>query len=235
MSNWTNETRGIELRNVPLEENRFEGLACRYNVEDSYGTRFVDGCFARGGLDKNKYSLLWMHDPTQPIGTFTAEERSDGLYIVGEWDSTPAGIAARMSALSGSASDLSVGFLWKKEEGMPENDITIAKLQEVSQVTSRFGAVPGSVLTAVRSAIDALEHESERYTTEYPNQSDGEVIQGSTEAEEAELELEAEVGKVDTVDQEDNGEPEDLESDKRSNNTVAVNLQIIAKYIDIIS
>jgi hypothetical protein len=141
-----------------------------------------------------------MHDPTRPVGTFTAEEREDGLYIVGRWDDNTAGQEARVAALSGSASDLSVGFTWMKEDGAEENDITIARLQEVSQVTSRFGAVPGSVLTAVRSAIEEVENgasencceqdnccQKERATTEYHHAGDGEVIQGSNESEEAEV------------------------------------------------
>lgn len=205
MSKWINETRAVELRAIPNDENRFEGLACKYDVVDSYGTRFVAGCFTRGGLDTSTYSLLWMHDPTRPVGTFTAEEREDGLYIVGRWDDNTAGQEARVAALSGSASDLSVGFTWMKEDGAEENDITIARLQEVSQVTSRFGAVPGSVLTAVRSAIEEVENgtsencceqdnccQKERATTEYHHAGDGEVIQGSQEAEEAEVEAPAE-------------------------------------------
>jgi len=204
MSKWINETRAVELRAIPDDENRFEGLACKYDVVDSYGTRFVPGCFTRGGLDTSTYSLLWMHDPTRPVGTFTAEEREDGLYIVGRWDDNTAGQEARVAALSGSASDLSVGFTWMKEDGAEENDITIARLQEVSQVTSRFGAVPGSVLTAVRSAIEEVENgttdeccnednccKKQRHTTEYHHAGDGEVIQGSPEAEEAEVEAPA--------------------------------------------
>jgi HK97 family phage prohead protease len=185
---WIAETRAIELRAIPGLENSFEGLACRYGVEDSYGTTFVTMCFTRGGLDNKGYALLWMHDPNRPVGTFTAVERKDGLYIVGTWDDTTAGRDARMAAMSGSAGDLSVGFTWYKEPGSSEDSITIAKLQEVSQVTSRFGAVPGSVLTAVRAAAEATE---DRWTTEYPNEDTYSVPdtieQGTPEAEEAEV------------------------------------------------
>lgn len=185
---WIAETRAIELRAIAGLENSFEGLACRYGVEDSYGTTFVAGCFTRGGLDKGTYSLLWMHDPNRPVGTFTAEERNDGLYIVGKWDETAAGRDARMAAMSGSASDLSVGFTWYQEPGQQEDLITIARLQEVSQVTSRFGAVPGSVLTAVRAASEAQE---DRWTTEYPTDevisSENAVEQGTPEAEQEEV------------------------------------------------
>lgn len=159
MSEWMSQVRAIELRAIPgdTDQNAFEGLACKYGVTDSYGTVFVPNCFTRGGLDDRVYSLLWMHDPTRPVGTFKAEERADGLYIVGKWDDNTAGREARAAALSGSAADLSVGFTWMKDANAPEDYITVARLMEVSQVTSRFGAVPGSVLTAVRAAALADE------------------------------------------------------------------------------
>lgn len=159
MSEWMSQVRAIELRAIPgdADQNAFEGLACKYGVTDSYGTVFVPNCFTRGGLDNRVYSLLWMHDPTRPVGTFRAEERPDGLYIVGKWDENTAGREARAAALSGSAADLSVGFTWMKDANAPEDYITVARLMEVSQVTSRFGAVPGSVLTAVRAAALADE------------------------------------------------------------------------------
>ncbi|MGL5910477.1 MAG: HK97 family phage prohead protease, partial [Phycicoccus sp.] len=88
---------------------QFEGWACRWDVVDSYGTSFRKGAFIAGGLDSDPYALLWMHNPSEPIGTFTAEERDDGLWITGSWDDTPEGNAKRSMA-SGSAPGLSVGF-----------------------------------------------------------------------------------------------------------------------------
>ena len=207
---WVAATRAVEIRAIPGESgNSFEGRACVYGVVDSYGTTFEPGCFTRGGLETSgTYALLWMHDPTRPVGTFSAQERSDGLYISGQWDESTAGQEARAAALSGSAADLSVGFTMNaNEDGL----ISEARLLEVSQVTSRFGAVPGSVLTAVRVAgiaeearagrilssenekalrdahtaigavLEKLESRSEETETETR-----EIEQGSPEAEEAE-------------------------------------------------
>lgn len=152
-------TRAVHIR-AAADTNTFEGLACKFNEVDSYGTTFKAGCFTAGGLDTKIYALLWMHDPSRPIGTFTAEERTDGLYIVGQWDNSVAGQEARQAAIGGSASDLSVGFRLYEDPNAAANDITIAELLEVSQVTSRFGAVPGSALTAIRAAFsDATDVE----------------------------------------------------------------------------
>lgn len=178
---WTVETRAIELRVAPGDNtgNTFEGLACAYGVVDAYGTTFQPGCFTRGGLDGKTYPLLWMHDPTRPVGTFTAEERVDGLYIVGQWDVNSAGQEARIAAMSGSAADLSVGFSWTGD-GF---DIVVAELREVSQVTSRFGAVPGSKLTAVRNVIESLFDEEEE--TAVPAVSEPAVEEIAVPAEDA--------------------------------------------------
>lgn len=157
----------IELRVGEGEDGTFEGRACQYGVVDSYGTTFHPRAF-RKGL-KGSYALLFMHSPYQPVGTFTAEERDDGLYIKGRYDDTAAGRDARTMARSGSASELSVGFVrtdlpdWKKLAEMSDEErdeklrnIKGARLVEVSQITARMAAVPGSKLKTVRSALGDL-------------------------------------------------------------------------------
>jgi HK97 family phage prohead protease len=157
----------IELRVGDGEDGSFEGRACQYGVVDSYGTTFHPRAF-RKGL-KGSYALLFMHSPYQPVGTFTADERDDGLYIKGRYDDTAAGRDARTMARSGSASELSVGFVrtdlpdWKKLAEMSDEDreealanIKGARLVEVSQITARMAAVPGSKLKTVRSALGDL-------------------------------------------------------------------------------
>ncbi|WP_369183322.1 HK97 family phage prohead protease [Streptomyces sp. Y1] len=167
---------GVQYRTVPLQqlnirvaegdEGTFEGVACRYNTVDSYGTTFKPGVFRKGGLDAGTYALLDMHDPSRPIGTFTAKERGDHLAISGRYDDTQAGRDARARALSGSAPELSVGFIrtdmpatWEEYDQLTEKqrkdletNIRSARLVEVSQITARMAAVPGSALTGVRTA-----------------------------------------------------------------------------------
>ncbi|MEU7431081.1 HK97 family phage prohead protease [Streptomyces sioyaensis] len=157
----------IDLRASDGGDGTFEGLACRYGVVDSYGTTFHPQVF-RKGL-KGNYAMLFMHSPMQPVGTFSAEERDDGLYISGRYDDTAAGRDARTMARSGSAPELSVGFVrtdlpsWEKLAEMGDDErrevlenIKGARLVEVSQITARMAAVPGSKLKTVRSALGAL-------------------------------------------------------------------------------
>ncbi|PVE04672.1 HK97 family phage prohead protease [Streptomyces scopuliridis] len=185
----------IEWRVDEGGEGTFQGLACRYGVVDSYGTTFHPRAF-RKGL-KGQYALLFMHSPFSPVGTFTAEERDDGLYISGRYDETTAGQDARTMARSGSASELSVGFVrtdlppWEKLKEMSDEEradvlenIRGARLVEVSQITARMAAVPGSKLKTVRSALGDLYEQVDAPTLD----DHARVAEGETTADEQRME-----------------------------------------------
>lgn len=140
----------LELRSDDSDGPHFEGWACRSNTIDAYGTEFSPGCWAAGGLDGEPYALCWMHDPTHPVGIFRAQDQAEGLWIRGWWDDTANGRDARVSAQS-SAPELSVGFRQAIFDEDEPNRITAVKLVEVSQITARMAAVPGSELTSARS------------------------------------------------------------------------------------
>lgn len=145
---------GLELRAAAEgDEGTFEGLACAAGVRDAYGTTFAPGCWTAGGLDGDVYALLDMHDPTVAIGTFRAREAEDGLWIAGAWDDTAAGRDARVRARSGSAPGLSVGFTPVMVDPDDPDVFTQTRLIEVSQITARMAAVPGSEFTASRAGV----------------------------------------------------------------------------------
>ncbi|MFH9368076.1 HK97 family phage prohead protease [Streptomyces anulatus] len=161
-----------EFRVGEDQDGTFDGIACQYGKKDSYGTTFHPGAFRRG-IDKGSYAYLWMHSPYTPIGTFRADEQSNLLHIGGAYDDTQDGRDKRAMARSGSARELSVGFVrtdlppWEKLAEMGDDDradvldnIRSARLVEVSQITARMAAVPGSKLKTVRSALGALYTET---------------------------------------------------------------------------
>ena len=161
-----------EFRVDEGQDGTFNGIACQYGKKDSYGTTFHPGVFRRG-IDKGSYAYLFMHSPFDPIGTFRADEQSNFLHIDGRYDDTQSGRDKRAMARSGSARELSVGFVrtdlpdWKKLAEMADedrddvlNNIRSARLVEVSQITARMAAVPGSKLKTVRSALSALYTEA---------------------------------------------------------------------------
>lgn len=143
--------QGVDLR-ASATDGTFEGFLCRFNTVDSYGTRFKPGAFIEGGLDERAYALLWMHDPTMPGATFTATERgNEGLWIEGAYDDTDIGRDLRTRAKSGSAAELSVGFVWLGSNPDDDDEITVARMVEGSQITARMASVPGSQISAVRA------------------------------------------------------------------------------------
>ena len=169
------EFRVFETHEFRVDEGQdgtFDGIACQYGKKDSYGTTFHPGVFKRG-IDRGSYAYLWMHSPYSPIGTFKADEQPTLLHIAGAYDDTQDGRDKRAMARSGSARELSVGFVrtdlppWEKIAQMTDEDradlmenIRSARLVEVSQITARMAAVPGSKLKTVRSALGALYTET---------------------------------------------------------------------------
>ena len=141
-------------------DGSFDGYACVWDVIDAYGTRFRRGCFSAGGLDTDPYALLWMHSPWEVLGIFYATEDDHGLHIVGRWDDTPEGQAARAKAKSGSAPGLSVGFVPVATNPDDDDEFVVARLVETSQITARMAAVPGATLVGVRGTTGQPEQDA---------------------------------------------------------------------------
>ena len=149
----TRMLQSLQLRAGDDQDGTFEGYACVWDVTDSYGTTFRQGCFGAGGLDTDPYALLEMHNPVNVSGLFTAVEDGKGLLIKGGWDDTALGRDGRARAKSGSANGLSVGFVPIMVDPDDENVFTQCRLVEVSQITRRMASVPGAELTAARKRL----------------------------------------------------------------------------------
>ncbi|MNW47850.1 Caudovirus prohead protease [compost metagenome] len=146
---------GLRAAAATDSDGTFSGLACPWDVTDTYGTRFAPKCFSLGGLeDGQRFAMLNMHDPYDaPLGTFAASERDEGLWIEGAWDDTTAGRDARVRARSGSAPGLSVGFAVLAVDPDDEDRFTQVRLREVSQITANFASVPGAEFAEVRATL----------------------------------------------------------------------------------
>lgn len=157
------QTRGLTeltVRAAAADDGTFEGYACVWDVVDSYGTTFRQGSFVEGGLDQSEYALLWMHNPSDPIGVFTAREDDHGLLIAGSWDDTTNGRDARVRAAR-SAPGLSVGFVPIGVDPNDDSVFTSARLVETSQITLRMASVPGASITKARAASDEAARRAE--------------------------------------------------------------------------
>ncbi len=142
------------------DERTIEGVACAYDVEDSYGDVMQRGCFAsaKGLLAKGRIKLFSQH--WEPVGMITElTDEPDGLYMKAYVSRTLAGDDTLVLADDGVLSDLSVGFLLQESQrklwppDAKEDDqhnvrlVTKASLREISPVC--WGAVPGSTVTSV--------------------------------------------------------------------------------------
>ena len=196
---WTDTlTRPFEVKagSFAIEEKadgakvgRFEGYLSVFGNEDAWGDVVEPGAFTRTIEQNNgRFPLLWFHDPTEPIGIFTAAEDDRGLYITAHVNlETQRGREAYSGMKfevdgedAAYVSELSIGF---KAIGKETNEDGIRHLTEValsegSLLTMHFAANPEAVVTvkdtgermsseearAIRDARDALEAKAEALT-----------------------------------------------------------------------
>lgn len=122
-------------------EGYFSGYASVYNITDNHNDIIINGAFAKSinnGVSDIK--LLWQHDTSQPIGSFTyINEDEYGLYVEGRLMLNLVKAREAFSLLNeGVVESLSVGFQVEESNFDYENNIRYiikAKLFEISLVT----------------------------------------------------------------------------------------------------
>jgi len=148
---------------VVSEEGIFEGYGAAFGNRDSYDDIIIEGAFADSIRRHNgrgpTVKMLWQHDPTQPIGTWTdMSEDNKGLRVIGKLElevqrAREAYILMRAKALDG----LSIGYMTKKYERDEETGIRkllVIDLWETSPVT-----FPANTRARVRRVKSARELE----------------------------------------------------------------------------
>jgi HK97 family phage prohead protease len=153
----TADTLDVEVRfTAPTENGELEGVAVRFNTVDTYRTEFAPNAFR--GLEARSVPMLWAHDPSNVIGSWSAfQVRADGLTAKGRLNLAVAKAQEVRSLLqAGDVRGLSIGFRTVKDERRSNGirRITEATLHEISIVA--FPSVPGSVVTSVRTTPDLL-------------------------------------------------------------------------------
>ena len=164
-----------------LEEGQIEAYASIFNNRDSYGDVMRKGSFA-GSLKEwadsgRTMPLLWGHNMSDPNmnlgGIFDAKEDEKGLRIKADFDlDNPTSSQVYRLVKSGRVSELSFAFDYLKYEdvepdskdnefdGQYYRNVLEVKLYECSIVP--IGATPETEVLAVKSALDALTHGSDR-------------------------------------------------------------------------
>lgn len=144
------------------------GIALRYNVEDSWGTRFLPGCVekTRAKVVARKVKLFDNHGSRDSYGTRThigtvtsLVQAGDAEVMTAELFDTEEGRKAKeyltAVTLSGAESGLSIGFHPRAGEWAPKGenkygiyDYSEIELEEISLAPRQ--AVPGAEVTSVR-------------------------------------------------------------------------------------
>lgn len=136
------------------EDGTFEGYLAVFNNVDSWDDVILPGAFKKTLRERGKkaWPLLWQHDRTEPIGTFTATTDEKGLYIKGKLAldvqrAKEAHALMKMGALDG----LSIGYIAIKRtfEENQEMQRTIRYLQEVALKEGSVVTFPANDLATV--------------------------------------------------------------------------------------
>lgn len=141
---------------TPTDTGEIEGVAVRFDIVDTYRTEFAPDAFR--GLEGRSVPMLWAHDPTNVIGSWSSlQVRADGLTARGKLNLAVAkALEVRSLLQAGDIRGLSIGFRTVRDERRPNGirRILQAQLHEISVVA--FPSVPGSGITSVRASAPDL-------------------------------------------------------------------------------
>lgn len=131
----------------------FSGYATRNNIKCSDGRIIMRDAFKDN--DHKKVPLVWQHDHMSPdnvLGHAMLENRDDGVYAYGLFNSTPSGLNAKELVKNGDVKALSIYANKLKQDGV---NVIHGAIREVSLVLA--GANPGAYIDTVMVHSDENE------------------------------------------------------------------------------
>lgn len=144
------------------DDGSFSGYASVFDVVDSYSDVVKKGAFVASIerlKEKNrKLPILWMHDPSKPIGTFTKLiEDEYGLYVEGQLLVDDVAQAKEAYALlkAEAISGMSIGYYLKKYES--DKDEGIWNLTEIDLFETSLVTFPANDQARVIDVKSKLE------------------------------------------------------------------------------
>jgi uncharacterized protein len=151
------------------EDGYFTGYASVFGVVDSHNEQVAKGAFLRS-LSEWRYAgrspaMLWMHDPTQPIGVWLMlQEDSRGLLVEGRLAlGTQKGREAHELLKMGALTGLSIGYRVVASQIDAQRKVRIltdVDLFEISVVT--FPANESARVRDVKSPLTAMTNDDVR-------------------------------------------------------------------------
>lgn len=132
-----------------MKEFDFSGYATKNDLKCSDGRTIRKDAFKHN--DGQKVPLVWQHmhnEPTNILGFALLENKEDGVYAYGKFNSTPSGVNAKALVEHGDITALSIYANGLKQKG---GDVLHGAIREVSLVMA--GANPGAWIDNV-----SIEH-----------------------------------------------------------------------------
>lgn len=148
----------FEIKLGPEDDGTFEGYAAVKGNVDSYGDIIQDGAFKRTIRGRKEFPILFMHDPSKPIGiSVDMKEDQKGLYTKGRIDlSTELGRTAYSGLKLGYIDGLSIGYKVIKDDVNKRGNRLLKeiKLLEYSLITKGFAANELALVSGFKSIHD---------------------------------------------------------------------------------
>lgn len=145
-----------------MEEYDFCGWATKNDLQCSDGRIIRRDAFKHN--DGQKVPLVWNHDHTDPyrvIGHVLLQNRDEGVYAYGYFNTTDLGNTAKVYVQHGDINQLSIYANQLKQQGP---NVMHGNIREVSLVLA--GANPGAYIESVISHGDDSDEEAIIYTGE---------------------------------------------------------------------
>jgi HK97 family phage prohead protease len=151
--------REFEVREID-DAGVFSGYASVFGVKDTYGTVFDKGAFKKTLRDhKGWLPLVWMHDPSEPIGRALVEEDETGLMVKeGRLDlDVQRGAEVYSGMKKGYITEMSHSFASIRDATVKDSDgdevlhYKEVRSFEISPVTANFASNDEAEITSVRT------------------------------------------------------------------------------------
>lgn len=167
----------------------FAGWVTKNDIKCSDGVTIRHGAFKEN--DGKKVPLVWQHnhnDPTNVLGHMMLEQRKDGTYGYGYFNTTDTAVHAKSMVEHGDVVSMSIGARKIKKQAQ---NVIHGLIYEVSLVLS--GANPGALILEHSDEFDELEEDSaiiyadlqlEHSEEEEVVEKEPEVVEEITHAEE---------------------------------------------------
>ena len=151
----------FEVKFASAGEGTFEGYASTWGGVDHVGDTITKGAFSEALNEHRragtKPAMLWSHDQSQPIGTWTSiQEDAKGLLVAGKLTLGTARGKEAHALLLDDALALSIGFTLlpdgARQRGSIREIVKVHRLPEISLVA--LPANPQAKVTQVKAAPD---------------------------------------------------------------------------------